>query len=100
MRVISILLLLTAAGAALTGGDGRRGLVGLALMGVPEHQPQIHSGRQRDDPGQLPIPGMADWYLAAHHRGGELAIYVEMCQLCYMKNGFACHLSHIFLVFF
>lgn len=80
MRVIPIVLRLSEAGAALTGVDSRGGLVGVALVGVPEHQPQIHCGRERDDPGQLPLPGMAGRHLAAHDREEGTAVCVATCQ--------------------
>lgn len=69
MRVNPVVLRLSQAGAALTGRGCTSNLVGMALRGLPKHQPQIHFGRQGGGAGQLPIPGAGtDWYLAAHDR--------------------------------
>lgn len=67
MGVIPVLLWLSDAGAALAGRGWCGNLVGMDLVTLPEHQPQIHSGRQGGGTGQLPIPGIAGagWYLAA-----------------------------------
>lgn len=67
MGVVSILLLwLSQAGAALAGRGRCRTLVRMALLSLPEHQAQIHFGRQGGNSGQLSVPGIAgtDWYLA------------------------------------
>jgi len=66
MREIPVLLGFSEAGAALAGGGGSDSLAGMALLSLPKHQPQIDFGRQGRGSRHLPIPGIADWYLAAH----------------------------------
>lgn len=73
MGVIPVLLWLSEAGAALAGWCRCGNLVGMALLTLPKHQPQIHFGRQGGGTGQLPIPGIAGtgWYLAADEKEGH-----------------------------
>lgn len=67
MGVVPIFLRIPEAGAALAGWGASGNLVGMGLLSLPKHQPQIHFGRQQGSTRQLRIPGTAgtDWYLAA-----------------------------------
>lgn len=70
MRVIPVLLWLPEVGAGIAGCSWDGKLVGMAFVPIPKPQSQIHSGRQGDGTGQLPIPGIAGThlYLAAEKR--------------------------------
>lgn len=95
MGVIPIFLWIPEAGAALAGWGESGNLVGMGLLSLPKHQPQIHFGRQQGSTRQLRIPGTAgtDWYLAADeterhalfsHENAEYSLPWQANWICFL----------------
>ena len=76
MGVIPVLLWLSEAGAALAGWSWCGKQVGMALLALPKHQTQIHSGTLTGGTEHIPILHIAGTarYLAAHDRKREARI--------------------------